>query len=327
MDNKTIALIGALLVLGVAIYGMATGNLPGVDSLGGGGEDGGGEAVNNGGAGNDDGGPPVGTGPDDSGGGSGGGGDNGGGNETEVATNETGNVTAPEPEPLPIVCEDQGGDFSSRDLESPSSDPLNTRLAESIIHDRLNELRAFRGDALVDPLKCDPVLREVARDHGRLILIQEGARGSNYVSSDYQDSQKRIRGLGGDIEIQDNIGEMSADDVEINETRLYEREGKSVCENPSLEYGTFAYDINIEEGGSDFAAADFAGDQSLSKIDDEEELARDVRRTVLDSIGALTDEGKVRQGIGVTIDRRTNEVVVTRILCGPRGEQTQGQNQ
>jgi len=330
MDNKTIALIGALLVLGVAIYGMATGNLPGTGTM---------DESDNGGddAGNTNDGPPGDTSPGDSGGSNGGGAggsDDGGGNETEMATNETGNVTAPEPEPepLPIVCEDQGSDFSPRDLEVASSDPLNTRLAESIIHDRLNEIRVSRADGVVDPFKCDPVLREIARDHSQLILIQEGARGNEQITSDYQESQERIRELGGELELDDNLEDLTRDEVEVNETRMFD----GVCgENYVIEEGQFAYEVNIEGGDSgdisfgDSPAADFADDQELTRIDDEEDLARDVRRLFVDSDSVedqIIDESMTRQGIGIATDRSTNEVVVTVIHCGPRSDQTQEQS-
>jgi hypothetical protein len=322
MDTKVIAMVGAVIVVGAAVYGVATGTvLPGTEDITeeppaeeetptppGPEEDQSDTVDNGGGNGGSDGG--VVTGEDS------------GDNETLVG-NETQEVTDTGPEPLPIVCEEQGGNIGRDDVvsvPSAASSPLDPPRAESMIHNALNKVRGIHSDAA--PLKCDPALREVARDHGRLILIQEGARGSNYVSSDYEATQKRIRELGGDIEIQDNIGEMSADDVEINETRLYEREGKRVCENPSLEYGTFAYGIDIENA-NDFAAADFAGDQELTIISNHQDLVRDVRRMFVDDLGSITDASNVRQGIGVTVERKTNEVVVTRILCGPRGEQTQ----
>ena len=322
MDNKTIALISALLVLGVAIYGMATGNLPGMDSTG--------NESDNGTADTFGGGGTTTTSGGGGGGGSDGGGDDGGNNASENATgNMTGNMTDPEPEPLPVVCEEQGGDITAEDVDSVTSgggpifDPL---LAESMVHDALNELRATHSEGIVDPFKCDPGLREIARNHSKLKLIEEGRRGGEYITSDVEESQELIRSLGGELELQDNIGEVTQDDIEVKDTA--ERYA-GVCENPSEVYGEWLWQRSIDSFDSgDFSgdAAEGGDDQEMRRIDDHGDFRRDVRKHWFDSnLDTLTDKTKTRQGIGIAIDRRTGDVVVTQVVCGPRDlNQTQG---
>ena len=93
-----------------------------------------------------------------------------------------------------------------------------------MLHDRLNELRTITSDA--EPLRCDPDLREIARDHRELYLLKKGggdqlARGSRSGTID------RIRSLGGrvvnprEVVRQGNI-----------RTKPAEERYEEVCENP-----------------------------------------------------------------------------------------------
>jgi len=317
-----------VIVVGAAVYGVATGTvLPGTEDV----------TEEEPPAENETPTPPASeeNQPDTGGGGDGSGGgvteEDSGDGETAVG-NETEEVTDTGPEPLPVVCEDQGGEISRDNVGSlPSAaEPLDQVRAESMLHDALNKVRAIHSDA--DPFKCDPELREIARDHSQLILIQEGARGNEQITSDYQESQERIRELGGELELDDNLEDLTRDEVEVNETRMF----GGVCgENYEMGYGQFAYGINIEGGDSgDFsfdseAASDFADDQEQTIIRDHENLVRDARRLFVDSDSVedqIIDESMTRQGVGIATDRRTGEVVVTVIHCGPRSDQTQEQN-
>ena len=278
MDNKTVALVGALLVLGVAVYGMATGNLPGFEQLGD--EE---QAPNN--ANN------IGDGTSDDG-------------NTEPAEEVSNNETEQESERderidelsantgfnedqlqemdnerlnellrrtrLGEVCENQGEEVELDPSYVPirAGPPFNPLLLESMVHDELNELRITHSDG--EPFRCDPKLRGIARNHSKDIIMSN---------------------------------EINATSVRYN----------GVCENPTENYGTWYYQRDMEldppGGGSD---------QSTNMIEDHEEFVSDVRRVWFNDgsvMNSITDESATRQGLGAHINRETRRVVVTHVTC------------
>lgn len=292
MDNKTIALVGALLVLGVALYGMATGNVPGFSGFNeetpeeqnGGTDDGGTQNVNDGQDGNggqtDDGGGNV--------------SDGGGGNETDDGEDEIeelaeGTEFTEEQlrgmnssrveellrrAELTPVCENQGEDYEGEQgsvrVRGP---PFNPFMFESMVHDRINEVRESRTGA--EPFDCDPELRERARGHSEVIAEED-----------------------------------EDDDVEIQEPELrYE----GVCENPrerTIEGLYYLRDTELDSPEGDVS-------QERTRIENHDQLLLEVQRDWLTGGGMelVTDRSATRQGVGAYIDRDTQEVVVTYVVC------------
>ena len=282
MDNKTVALVGALLVLGVAIYGMATGNVPGFSQFGeeespeennavGNGTTGDGtENVNNQ-QNNDDGGGNT---------------TEGGGNESEgneelqelaertgLTEDELREMDADRVEELlrrtelTEVCENQGEDYEPEQgnvmVRGP---PFNPFMFESMVHNEMNDMRESRTDA--EPLNCDPVLREIAREHSEAVVKGE----------------------------------------DINETSVrYE----GVCEEPRETQGTWYYlrdmELNPPEGSNN---------QRLTVIENHDDMLREVRFYLLNNaMEGVEDRSATRQGVGAYIDNETQEVVVTHVVC------------
>jgi len=291
MDNKTIALVGAILVLGVAVYGMATGNVPGFSQFNE-------EEPEGGGAGNEttsDGTQNLNN--EQSNDGDEGGGnvsESNGGNETE--DNEELEEVASDTEfteeelremdserveellrrsELTAVCENQGEDYEPEQGNvRVSGPPFNPFMFESRVHDRMNRIRRDRTDA--DPLNCDPELREIAREHSRLIITNK------------QEDKE----------------------VEINST---EARYELVCKNPretTLEGLYYLRDTQVDppEGSVN---------QRRSRIANHDQLLLEVQSAWLtsDTVDTITDRSATRQGVGAQIDRNTQEVVVTYVVC------------
>lgn len=273
MDNKTVALVGAILVLGVAVYGMATGNVPGFSQFGED-EDPPGEIPGT----NDD--------PQNANNSEGNVSDGGNESETDEELEELAQRTGLTEEELRgvdderieellrraelnEVCENQGQDYEPEQgnvqIRGP---PFNPFMFESMVHDEMNNMRESRTDA--DPLNCDPVLREISREHSEAVVEDE--------------------------------------EDELNSTSVrYD----GVCENPRETHGNWYYlrdtEISPPEGGSD---------QRQTRIEDHNELLRDVRVYLINNhMGAITDRNATRQGVGAHIDRDTQEVVVTHVVC------------
>ena len=279
MDTKVIAMVGAVIVVGAAVYGVATGTvLPGTQDIGDN------ETVDS-----DDGGDDVST-PVNSNSGNDNDEEEDSGDENDVG-DEQENVTSteqqqePEQEPLPYVCEQREGDIDPSGIwtrrTSVSGGPFDPIFFESMLHDRVNKLRDRRSDT--EPLKCDPKLRELAREHSELVVKDED----------------------------EEYGEVEIKDTEVR----YE----GVCENPVERYGTWYYQRDIELDSPDSGD----GDQRVDLIEDHEDLARDVRGVwgSDDSfIEEITDRRMKRQGIGAYIDRESRRVVVTQVLCEERAE-------
>jgi len=322
MDTKVIAMVGAVIVVGAAVYGVATGTvLPSVeeiteeepsdevtedrsDTSG----DGGGE--NEDGTGGDDSEEDGEVGDED--------GDEGDGGQ--AVANETEVVNEPGTE-LPVVCEEQGGNIGRDNVDNvpsaagPVFDPI---LFESMLHDSLNQLRAMRSDA--EPLGCDPELREVAREHSELYLLKNGD-GDDLSRSSRSEIRERVRSLGGRLRNADANEVVRQRNIEIKRARSrYE----GVCENPRETTGRWLYQRETGRVSSgDFSAASPSRprDQRVAFIADHEDLVREVRgawvtrRGRSGFLGKLTDGDATRQGVGAYIDRQTGEVVVTHVVC------------
>ncbi len=277
MDNKTVALVGALLVLGVAVYGMATGNLPGFEGIG---EE---EEVNGDGGvadmeetNGEDNGAEAENGEED-------GEDEELDEEIEEIAAETGlgmdEILELEPERreellrrarLPQVCEDQGEEVELDSSHVPirAGPPFNPKLFESMVHNELNDLRIVHSDG--EPLDCDPELRDIAREHSELVI--EG-------------------------------DEINATDVRY----------EGICENPRENYGTWYYQRDMELDSPDVGS----DQRVNMIRDHEEFVrdVRRVWYNSGNVMGAITDESRERQGIGAHIERDTRRVVVTHVVC------------
>ena len=287
MDNKTIALVGALLVLGVAVYGMATGNVPGFSQFGE--EPAEQNGAGDGGGTNDDGTQNVNNGNSQENTGEGNTSD-GGGNETESDGEEEIQELATSTEfteeelrgmeqnrveellrrsRLTEVCENQGEDYEAEQGNVPVRGPaFNPFMFENMVHNEMNDLRESRTDA--EPLNCDPVLREIARDKS----------------------------------------EMSAKDVGANSTAMrYE----GVCENPSETTGSDWYYLLDTE----LSPPDGTVNQRQTVIEDHDDLLRDVRARWINGapMDAVTDREATRQGVGAYMNRDTREIFVTHVTC------------
>jgi hypothetical protein len=314
MDTKVIAMVGAVIVVGAAVYGVATGTvLPGTEDIS---EDGGGDTsldnndtggdTSNLDDGTDDGEQENGDSGDENDVGDGGSEGNptptGDGNESEGETggeevlggedDEEGESTELSEDTPDHICEETESELTAEDLRNrkmaigPPFDPLKF---ESMLHDRINKLRERRAGlgVSVDLLDCDPELREIAREHSELVLKSE--------DDDY--------------------------DREVNiESAAVRYEG--VCESPRERHGTWYYqrdlELNSPDGGD--------GDQRLTLIKNHEDLVRDVRGAWGESgsfVSDVTDSRMKRQGIGAYIDRDTRKVVVTQVLCGEQPEETE----
>jgi len=271
-------MVGAVIVVGAAVYGVATGTvLPGTEDIN---EDGGNDAdanttdtqnLNNGDDGDSNEGDDSGDENNVT--------DEGGGDETEVETVEN---TEEDEEPLPQVCEERESDISTEEVQyrrvavGPIFDPMKF---ESMLHDKVNKLRDARSDA--DPLKCDPELRDIAREHSELVVKSEDERYEKKVG------------------------------IESKEERY-----EGVCENPRERQGTWYYQRDME-----LDPPDDGSDQRIVLVEDHEDMVRDIRGAWAEKdgfISSITDSRMTRQGIGAYIDRRTRKVVVTQVLCGDR---------
>ena len=170
MDTKVIAMVGAVIVVGAAVYGVATGTvLPGTQDIGDNESVDSGDdnidtpaVVNNGESGNDE--------------------EENESDESNVVNEQEENVTTPaeqEPvgEPLNNICEDRESDISREEVQyrrvavGPTFDPIKF---ESMLHDSMNKLRNARSNA--DPLKCDPELRDIARKHSERVVKKQDER-------------------------------------------------------------------------------------------------------------------------------------------------------
>lgn len=277
MDTKVIAMVGAVIVVGAAVYGVATGTvLPGTEDItqDGGNEnadtpqnlnDGGNDDENDGSDSGDendvgDGGTSEGESDGNSGG--------EGSNESDVGTVD---VESEDEETLSHICEERESNLSDEDLRNrkiaigPPFDPL---LFESMLHDEINKLRDRRSDA--DPLNCDPELRDIAREHSEAVVENE----------------------------------------RINATSVrYD----GVCDNPSERYGRWYYqrdmELNSPSGGSDQRVVLIANHEDLV-LDVRGAWGRNQK-----FIRDITNSNMTRQGIGAYIDRDSREVVVTQTVC------------
>jgi hypothetical protein len=208
-------------------------------------------------------------------------------------------------------------------LYSRIGPPFDARQAEAMLHRELNQLRETHGNDSIEPLLCDPNLREIAQEHSRVMEKLE------FVRSEVPDDK-----MPEDTNISTNpeYGNLSV------------RYG-GVCREVTESYGRWLYQRNKDIGweGDDLPLTQR---EKVDVIADHEELVRDMRgvwfsdranltppltvaklRIVNDgqsleeatgnkeSMGYLTNANYTRQGIGMHIDRQTREVYVTHVLC------------
>lgn len=316
MDTKVIAMVGAVIVIGAAVYGVATGTvLPSVEEIT---EE---EPSNTDETTEEESDTEDSGGSDDEDGNEGeeteGDGTNGDRKEDQAVANETGTEEVAEQQPeLPIVCEERGGNVRRGevgDVNSAAGPVFDPILFESMLHDNLNKLRSIRSDA--ESLRCDPELRELAREHSELYLLKNG-NGDQFARSSRSVMRDRIHSLGG--RLQHNRGVVRQNSIRINSA---ESRYEGVCENPRERTGRWLYQRDTRSarsGDVSVRGADKPSDQRMAFIRDHDDLVRDVRGSWGSDdkfINKMTRKGVTRQGVGVYMDRKTGEVVVTHVVC------------
>lgn len=301
MDTKVIAMVGAVIVVGAAVYGVATGTvLPGTEDITGGADDtqqedddsvevgdldtdedddgdGGNEGgdENDVGDGNDENGADA-DGEDTNGEGADGNGDEENGEEEDI---DEAPIDLGLDEDSPYICEERGGNVDVSDISDyrpiAAGPPFDALKFESMLHDSLNTLREIRTDSPfgeTELLRCDPELRDIAR---------EGSR--------------------------------------TGDTATVRNEAQEICENPQVRQGLWYYQRDMElNSPSD------SGDQRVVFIANHEDLVRDIRGAWGNDrsfVRTIIDEEMTRQGIGADIDRRSRAVVVTQVVCGDLEEE------
>ena len=217
-----------------------------------------------------------------------------------------------------IEPEDTQGVDDKYSNAGPAFDP---RKAEAMLHRELNELRTTHGNDSIEPLVCDPNLREIAREHSR--VMEELEFMGSAVPEDKMPEDRNVT-------TNPEYGNLSV---------RYE----GVCRGVTESYGRWLYQRNRN--------LDWEGDglplmqrEGVEVIQNHEELVRDMRgvwfsdredlstplamtelivqgeasgevEDVKESMGYLTDGNYTRQGIGMHINRQTREVFVTQVLC------------
>jgi hypothetical protein len=255
-------------------------------------------------------------------GGGNGGGDNGGGGNGNTGTAQEIDVDT---ENMTVECGVQEGIIKPEDTQevdnkySDAGPAFDPRKAEAMLHRELNELRTTHGNDSIEPLLCDPNLREIAQEHSRVMeeLDFTGLR----VPEDKMPEDRNVT-------TNPEYGNLSV---------RYE----GVCRGVTESYGRWLYQRNRD--------IDWEGDElplmqrdSVDVIQNHEELVRDMRgvwfsdrddlRTPItvvelrrgdrkagvvskESMEYLTDASYTRQGIGMHINRSSREVFVTQVLC------------
>ena len=254
-------------------------------------------------------------------GGGGNGGDSGGNGETGTAEEIDVDV-----ENMTVECGVQESVIEPEDTQgvddkySNAGPPLDPRKAEAMLHRELNELRTTHGNDSIEPLVCDPNLREIAREHSRVMedLGMEDLRPS--VPEDKMPEDRNVT-------TNPEYGNLSV---------RYE----GVCRDVTETYGVWLYQRNRDINWDGYALQQR---EDVEIIKNHEELIRDMRgvwysdREELNTapviaeltIGEgeqetgdtggtmeyLTDANYTRQGIGMHINRSSREVFVTQVLC------------
>lgn len=292
MDTKFIAMVGALVVLGGAVYFIATGDvLPGGD-----------DAME---FGEDEDTPGTNDGTND--------GTTGESDQNETELNDTEEVEEEETIPVGVECHVQEGDVEVEKVYSKAGPPFDARKAESMLHDAFNELREAQTPRDTDLLLCDPDVREIAQNHSEY-MAEEGFFGEE--RPDGKTLKERYLDACTEVDIKDewNVS-ISNGQVEINET-LSEDEVDGNVSNITLNvnelYGRWLYQRNPGFGwdGPDL-------NQRVDVIQDHEDLVRDIRGVWVDNDidKAISSTNKTRQGIGMHINRDTRLVHVTHAIC------------
>jgi len=266
----------------------------------------------------DDGAPGANGGGGD-GGGSGGedGGDGGGAGEADEIDVDTSNMSVECSVEDDVISPEETEDVP--DKYSNAGPAFDGRQAEAMLHGELNELRTTHGNDSVEPLLCDPNLREIAREHSR--VMEEFRFIGSAVPEDEIPEDRNIT-------TNPEYGNLSV---------RYE----GVCREPVEARGGWLYQRNRDinwEGGV------LTQREDVDVIQNHEDLVRDMRgvwftnrenlRTPLsltelvvedegsegigdvrESMEYLTDGNYTRQGIGMHINRQTRGVYVTQVLC------------
>jgi len=263
------------------------------------------------------------SGANTNGGGNGGGGNSGdGGGNGETGTAEEIDVDV---ENMTVECDVQGSVIKPEDTQGvdykysnagPAFDP---RKAEAMLHRELNELRTTHGNDSIEPLVCAPTLREIAREHSR--IMEE----LKFVGLEVPEDKIPE---GRNITTNPEYGNLSV---------RYE----GVCRGVTESYGRWLYQRNRNLDWEDDGLP-LMQREDVEVIQNHEELVRDMRgvwfsdredlRTPIimvelrmgdgkagvinkESMGYLTDESYTRQGVGMHINRSSREVFVTQVLC------------
>lgn len=304
MDTKFIAMVGALIVLGGAVYFIATGDvLPGGDegsvdingdengTTGGDTE----ETARNGTAQN-------GTAQ----------------NGTELTENET------EEEVIPagVECHRQEGEVNVENVYSDAGPPFDERKAESMLHDAFNELRDAQTGLDTEPLLCDPGIREVAQEHSAY-MAEQGFLGSNRPDGKGVAERYLEECLDDDTEIgnitDEAITQKDTDNGIKQTINLNKTVEGEVSENRTVEIheftGRWLYQRNRD---LDWNGVGLSQRDEVELIQDHDDLVRDIRglwvNAGLDEV--ISDIFMEREGVGMHINRETRLVHVTHAICG-----------
>jgi hypothetical protein len=261
-------------------------------------------------------------------GGGGGGGGDGGGDGGSSGTAEELDVDT---ENMTVECDVQGSVITPEQTDKVDSvysrigPPFDPRKAEAMLHRELNELRTTHGNDSVEPLLCDPNLREIAQEHSRVMERFEFL-GPAVPESEIPEERN--------ITTNPEYGNLSV---------RYD----GVCRGVTESYGRWLYQRNKDV---DWDGGGLQQRDDVNVIADHEGLVRDMRgvwfsdranlsnplgivelrivegegeedessgevEEARESMEYLTDGNYTRQGIGMHIDRRSREVYVTQVLC------------
>jgi len=301
MDTKFIAMVGALIVLGGAVYFIATGDvLPG-------GDDGsiGVNGVDNGTSGDD----TQGTDQNET-----------AQNETELAENGTEEVEE-EVVPTTVECQTQDGDVEVENVYSDAGPPLDERKAESMLHDAVNKLRDAQTGIETEPLLCDPGVREVAQEHATFMAQKE------FVGSNRPDGKgiiERYANACTESELSDSWEGGPGNEIKISQDDTVDEIENNLTLEVREFHGRWLYqrNQNLDWGGVGLK-------QRVELITDYDDLVRDIRGAWVN--GGLdefmSDIHMDRGGAGIHIDRETRLVHVTYAVCGTKPIETEPSEQ
>ena len=258
------------------------------------------------------------------GGGNGGNGGGDGGGDSDGGGAGTAEEIDVDVENMSVECDVQEGVVTpeeTQDVDDKYSDAgpaFDPRKAEAMLHRELNDLRTTHGNDSIEPLLCDPNLREIAQRHSR--IMEEFNFMGNAVPEDKMPEDRNVT-------TNPEYGNLSV---------RYE----GVCREVTETYGVWLYQRNRDINWDGYALQQR---EDVDVIENHDELIRDMRgvwysdREDLNtppviaelrigegeqetgdtggSMEYLTDSNYTRQGIGMHINRSSREVFVTHVLC------------